>query len=566
MTSLRAQCAAQFELIRKAVFNAKATAQASIDQAQANLDATPDEKPRSVAQLLRSDLHAEHETLAAAVRERDAIRGLSWWKRSALIWGAKRRVSEATRNLAAATQQQQAPDQVLRREAESRRRADQHAAHEACKESLQSARNLLALHRQADADLELKFAPLGDAINRGGWLAKDAASLLAVAAVDAKNCRWNDVAETMAKVSFQALPSRARLQEWETECNAFFKLINVKSYGFNAVARYPGLVGPSLNLARSRCRAQAWISAMEGRQSPADQWHALPGCVAPTTALVEPVQWVLYWAFLEECQLFAERQHQAKAHEDYLSGVLFGGLDRKLSGKAKSQLLELGYPRARVNLGIVQLAGLKPEATTGADVGLVVRLNVGDLHVHKVALLQAKVSEGGRANIGSRLTGPNKRTQLQKLNEAERDFFLFYHAGNGTTPTPLPTVTSVQHFVNAGQLSGTAMKDPTIRVATQDEGWEFACFVAFGLCTPANGIGKEVPVGGAPLDVLTVGGATSLPDYMIVVSLGDDDLGHENIMEPLKRRGYRAVERKRGVSLTLRPTPRTQDHDGHSLG
>lgn len=566
MTNLRAQCITQLILIRQAALDAMTSAQASVDQAQADLDATPDETLMSVAQLLRSDLRAEHEILATASKKLDIVEAASWWKRPFLNVDAKFRIRAATRSLAIATQQQQARDQVLRREAESKRRADRHAAHKARNEALQTARDLLKRRRQANADLGLILAPLIDAIKRGAWLAENAASLLAAAAVAAKSGRWVDVTETMAKISFQVLPSVTRIQQWETECDDLFKLINDKSYGFNAVARYPGLVGPSLNLTKSRCHAQAWTRAMECRPALADQWHALPECIAPATSLVEPVQWILYWAFLEECQHFAERRHQAKAHEDYLSGVLFGSLDRRLSGQAKSRLQELGYPRAKVNLGIVQLAGLKPEASTGADVGLVVRLSVGDLHVHKVALLQAKVSEGGRANIGSKLTGPSKRTQLQKLNETERDFFLFYHAGNGATPTPLPTVTSVQHFVNAGQLSDAALEEPTIRVSTQENGWEFACFFAFGLCTPANGVGKEVPVGSDPLDVLMVDGATSLPDYMIVVSLSDDNFENENTMQQLKQRGYRAVERAKQISPPSRPAKKAQDRDGPSIG
>lgn len=566
MTNSRGQCAAQLTIIRQAALDAVSSAQASVDQAQADLDATPDETPMSVAQLLRSDLHAEHKILATATKKLEIVEASSWWKRPFLNLEAKYRIRAAARDLATATQQQQSRDQVLRREAESKRRAQQHDAHKSRTEALQTARDLLKRRHRANAYLARRLAALQDAINRGAWLAANAASLLTTAAVAAKCGRWVDVAEAIEKVSFQTLPSVARIQEWEKECNGLFKLINDKSYGFNAVARHPGLVGPSLNLTKNRCHAQAWTRAMEGRPAPTDQWHALPGCVASATSLVEPVQWILYWAFLEECQLFAERRHQTKAHEDYLSGVLFGSLDRRLSGQAKSRLQELGYPRAKVNLGIVQLAGLKPEATTGADVGLVVRLSVGDLNVHKVALLQAKISEGGRANIGSRRTGPNSRTQLQKLNEAERDFFLFYHAGNGTTPTPLPTVTSVQHFVNAGRLSGAALEEPSIRVATQEEGWEFACFFAFGLCTPASGVGKDVPADSNPLDMLMLEGATSLPDYMVVVSLSDDNFDNENTMEWLKQHGYRAAERAHGVSTLSRPEKRTQDHDGPSIG
>ncbi len=566
MTSLRAQCVSHLFLIQQSALDSVASAEAIVHQAQADLNATPDAMLMSVAQLLRSDLHAELEALENLTRELGVIQEASWWKRPLLNVEAKYRIKAAERNLAIATQLQQGRDQVLRRETESKRRVDQHAAYNARKDALQTARDLLTRRRRASADLAERLGLLRDAINRGAWLAGNTASLLSAASLAARSGRWGDVAEMMTKVSFQTLPSIARIQEWETEYHGLFELINGNSYGFNAVARYPGIIGPSLILAKSGCHAQAWVRAMQGCPALVDQWHALPECIAPANSVVEPVQWVLYWAFLEECQHFAGRRGQAKAHEDYLSGTLFGSLDRKLSGQAKTRLQELGYPRARVNLGIVQMAGLKPEAATGADVGLVVQLSVGDLHVHKVALLQAKVSEGGRANIGSSLTGPNKRTQLQKLNEAERDFFLFYHASNGTTPTPLPTVTSVQHFVNAGQLSAAALEEPTIRVATQENGWEFACFFAFGLCTPANGVGKEVPVGSDPLDVLMDEGAASLPDYMIIVSLSDDSFENENTMERLKQRGYRSAGRAQEVRRPHRSARETLDRDGPSVG
>ncbi|WAH62354.1 hypothetical protein [Xanthomonas hortorum] len=154
--------------------------------------------------------------------------------------------------------------------------------------------------------------------------------------------------------------------------------------------------------------------------------------LADPASTLEHVHWIIYWSFFAELQKFAGEIKSGHPSEDVLTGRLMAYLNKRLTTWGKQNLEELGYPNAKAVLKFVHTAGGGAEAVTGADIGIIVNIDVGRLKVAKVALLQAKISHGGVADIGSKKSGMAKLTQLQKLNDRDRDFYLIYHVARET--------------------------------------------------------------------------------------------------------------------------------------
>lgn len=567
MTDFHSRCASLLLEVLQAAVDAKALAQAHVDQAATALRSTADAEPRTVEMLLEDALSASKAELAAALAQLDKAKGAPLLKRWSLGRAARREVADALSQLEHKTKIEMQAGHARQRAIDSNLRATQHAAHEACKLTLRQASSTLTKYTQLEKVLETLCGPLRRAIDCGAWLARDTEARMTNASQFARGGRWDQVAKIFQGLRFQIPPSERKLTEWASERRKLVSRIVNQRSGFSATAAFPGLIDPSLTLAKGRCHADAWEQAVDCYLESPDRWHALPACLLTPGALIEPTQWVLYWAFLIESQGFAESASAAISHEDVLTGMLTQALKGQLENATKTRLLNLGYPQAKANLSFLQLAGLQSEFKTGADIGLVIQINVGDFSVNKVALLQAKVSIDGTADIGSKPSGPHKLTQLQKLTDAKRDFFLFYHRTEGLSPAALPTVTSVNHFVSSRKMTANDLAKLSVSVKTRLQGWDLASFIAFGLCTPANSMGKDVPVGSDPLEALMAGGRDFLPAYMIVVSFGHDETGYHKIMTPLQERGYDAMRTpRRGHRLQQAREPDEKDFEGHEMG
>jgi len=160
-------------------------------------------------------------------------------------------------------------------------------------------------------------------------------------------------------------------------------------------------------------------------------------------------------------QRFAARLATTKPHEEHLTGRLVGAIEEKLLA-VSNRIDQLGYPSTTMVLSTITIGGRLPETVTGADLGIVVRIHVGDLIVHKVALLQCKYSANGVADVGSKPTGKPARTQLQKLTSAERDFYLFYHHGVRSSPSMLSSVTPVETLIAGHQWTANDLAQQSL--------------------------------------------------------------------------------------------------------
>lgn len=566
MTDSRTRCASQIAQIQTAITNWKGRALKNVEDAQAALAAAPDIALKTTEQLLEEALRSATRRVAAAEACLQDARKDKLLRRLFSVRHARRDVAAAEQDLERERRQTKREEEVARRTKECERRSALHRAHAQCKEALHSEREALdAIHRYGEV-LVNQCHPAADAIRRGAWFAADTEIILRSAAEHARRGLWSEAAHAIGALNYQKLPPDTELTAWKQERENFVICMEQKRPGFPAVAPFQGLVEPTLKLAEHRFRRSSWRNAMGGLNHWSDRWHVLPRCLASPVALVEPIQWIVYWAFLTVSQEFAEDLTQARSHEDILTGALSGMLRNQLRNWAKAHLQKLGYPRVKAELGCLQMAGLSGEALTGADLGIIIHLQVGDVHVHKVALLQAKVSVSGVANIGSKPSGPQQRTQLQKLRDSERDFFLFYHTAVSASPAALPTVTPVAHFVFTHKLDEAALARSNISVDTRQQGWDLASFAAFGLCTPANALGKEVPAGKDPLEVLKAGGRMSLPAYMVVMSLSDDEHDYQHVMTMLDREGYRPMPMNKVRDMTKDKDLNGPTYDGPELG
>lgn len=539
MTDLHSNCDRKLTLILEAFSDAAAMAKVAVDQANEVLECTPDAEPRTVDQLLEDALSSEKQLVLKAQDHASRVKGS--WKRILDFGRAKRGVEKAEAVLRSRYELETRSAAAQGRIADSNGRTAKRNAHRACKQDLRKAETALVLRQQQHKELRNLCRPLCRAIVSKAWIAGNTEVLLDESARYVQAHDWASAVEAIQRIEFQRLPSREQVLEWIHECSDKLKTMMDQSAGLVATAAYPGLLDASLKLAKSRFHADVWDTHIECYEDLPDRWYALPVTMIGHHVLFEPIQWVIYWAFLTRSQSVAISTGQVKVHEDSLTGMLTYALKEELEGTAKARFLQLGYPRAKVNFDFLQLAGLDGEFETGADIGLVIHLDVGDLLVHKVALLQAKISKRGSAEVGSKASGSRKLTQLQKLQDSERDFFLFYHKTIDASPALLPTVTAVSHFANKHKWTTADLLKEKKSVKTREHGWDLASFVAFGLCSPTNAIGRDIPVGDDPLDAMAVSGRETLPTYIMVVSLSHDESAYRNVMTPLIEKGYRSV-------------------------
>jgi hypothetical protein len=541
MTDLYSRCNSKLKQILKAFKDATAIAGVAVREANAALQSMPDTQPRPVDQLLEDSLISYKDDLIRARTNRKNLRQEVMWKR---IWGRRnvqKAVDDAKTALRSRREYELSDDAVREREADCNQRAAEHAAHTSCSKALHEAVKKLQRLAREEQHLQQSCEPLREAFARRAWLAGNTEDLLDRSLGDTQAHAWTSAAKRIQEILFQRLPPEDQFKQWKAEHIDILADMRKQGAGFVATAAHPGLLVPSLALAQLRFHPSAWAKSVGGIEELPDRWYELPVSVIHREALIEPVQWIIYWAFLNQGQRFAVDTGMVTAHEDVLTGMLTYALKGELEGSAKRRLFQLGYPRVTANIDILQLAGMNGEFETGADIGLIIHLDVGNLNVHKVALLQAKVSSSNSAELGSSPSGSKKMTQLQKLHDAERDFYLFYHKTRGISPAILPTVTAVNHFVKKHKMTAGDLLKENRSVKTREHGWDLASFAAFGLCSPTNAIGKDIPVGGSSLDAMTDNGRSTLPIYMMVVSLSHEDSEYQKVMTPLHERGYRTV-------------------------
>lgn len=459
----------------------------------------------------------------------------------------KRRVSSANRAL---TSRKAEVDTKVERVSRANRAAEIRAEYDRRADLVRAVEKRageLSTREAEVAQLRDTCVSLVDAITRSAWIGSNLEASIGKAETALGAGTVGGAGSALEAVRYQKKPSQEFFEHCEQVVGKLAANIRRESFGFNAIAPFPGIIEPSFDLYQrlsDRKSLRDWLARQPVRS---DQWTALLPTLIATDSVKHMVNWILFWTFLEECQGLAgslckqQGGEQGIATEDALTGRLCGELNIQLRGRAAQWIKDLGYPDTHVSMRLVQTAGLDAEAATGADLGLVIRIGVGDLNVSKVALVQAKKSTAGIANVGSNRSGPTKQTQLQKLCDLERDFYLFYHLDGALSLPMLPTVTRASDIrANVG----SSVADEKLNYQCRNLGWDFPSFVAFGLCAPDSGVGKVVPQGVEPLDVLTSGGSSSLPRMVLVITVADNDREPhpEQVLVALRECSYEEVE------------------------
>lgn len=350
-----------------------------------------------------------------------------------------------------------------------------------------------------------------------GWVCASCVSYLESIETLLNSAKYSQAAKYASRLVFQKMPPKEQWDKWSIDAQSLLGIAHRDAMaGFIPLTAFETIADRVCELTQPWCNETTRKAA--STPIPVDRWHHLVGAMLSPRNLVHPLHWALYWSNFKASQEFAS-DCMAAAHEDNFSGRFISLVNSCARGWAAPRFGDMGYPTAKALFGTLSLGGLKAEARVGADLGIIIDLDVGDLRVRKVALLQAKKSCKGIADVGSEQTGPAQQTQLQKLGDSSRDFYLFYHYATAHATWPGPTVISATKIKAA--VPNLAARN--INFDTRSDGWDWASFLAFGLCTPDSGVGRQLTDDEDALSVLGSGDRTSLPQSLLVISISDSD-------------------------------------------
>lgn len=359
----------------------------------------------------------------------------------------------------------------------------------------------------------------GDAISAagaGGWVAADFPARFRNLA---RLVFARDIAaaiEETSKLVFQRRPPASTYLRWATDALAIREQAYSGHAGMAASGAYIEVAARSINLAAAALRLMP-SQKLTSFPHPADQWQVLSLLLADPRQLKTDALWAVYWSMFKCAQWMANTLFEADAHEDVFNGKFSAQIDRQLNDWAAERVREFGYPQATSYMGTLEIASTPEESRVGADIGLIVEINIGDLVCRKVALFQAKKSKHGVADLGS------KTGQLRKLAEHPRmGFYLFYHQFLRPLCPPAPTVVSAQELGEAAVELGKSLDATSLSLNVRTMGWDWASFVSFGLCQPGSAIGESFTTAADALDKLGGGNQGNLPKYLHLIAIADE--------------------------------------------
>lgn len=358
---------------------------------------------------------------------------------------------------------------------------------------------------------EALIAVVGDA-----WRASDfSEQFLGISA----QLETGDVSGAMSRLPslvFQRQPSKPIYERLVKEANDKRDEAYTKYAGVAASGAYNEIAANSIELARNALRGEPARQLGEYVHA-ADQWQVLSALLTDPRNLNTDALWAIYWAMFQ-CGALAVPSSLAHgdAHEDVITGKLTGLIDHWLSDWAKKHISRLGYPDIQAHLGILEIASTKEEARLGADIGLIVDLDIGDLSCRKIALFQVKKAKQGYANLNS-----VSRQLLKLASQPKMGYYLFYHQSPPPLHSPSPTVCSARTLVDSVTKTNVATDANYRRVNVRTLGWDWASFVSFGLCQAASDLGESFVTPDDALDILGGGDTRNLPRYLHIIAIAD---------------------------------------------
>jgi hypothetical protein len=361
----------------------------------------------------------------------------------------------------------------------------------------------------------------------------------------------------LSTLVFQRKPSTSAYEQWEREATDIRTKAYTNHAGMAASGSYPEIAARSIDLAKGALRERA-LQLLGALPHPADQWQVLSALLVDPRQLQTDALWAVYWSMFQCGQWMANALFEADAHEDVFNGKLSAQIDRRLSGWAAERVRQFGYPETTSYMGTLEIASTTEETRLGADIGLIIDLNIGGLVCRKVALFQAKKAKVGVANVGS------DTAQLPKLAaNPQLGFYLFYHQLLYPVHPPAPTVASAHWLAQLVSQSGRPVEAASLSLNIRTSGWDWASFISFGLCDPGSPWGESFVTTSDAFDILGGGDQGHLPKYLHVIAITDEP----SVMELRAQIGehYREVVASRSKE-TQTDRGKNRKLDGPGLG
>lgn len=505
-----------FKLVESALNDATEEMALSVRRAQARLDQVPRLQPTTEAIELDNYLRSATQVLHQARQRLLALKNESRWGKPIAKFQANREVIAASRVLAEQQDIASSPSETALRARQVTLHND-HVAEMALQrkqvsQTIEEGTKWLTTSRNLQAQLSL----LKQTLLRNGWVSNNTAAVLDQ--MHDKLIQRDVLAafQEAKKLTFQVMPAPQKITQWVGEAQHFLKQARSEGgVGFTALASFGAIVNDATALVLAGCTSPVRQAVLQDLE-PVDRWYHLADQLTRPEHVVHWLQWAVYWACFQTAQRFAKDMSLSEAHEEHSTGAFLHSFRTEVERWAGPRIDDMGYPQVTSFMGTLALGGSAAEASLGADFGIIVEINVGGLVVRKVALVQGKVSKNGMANIGSPPSGPQKLTQLQKLNDPQRDFYVFYHRGLRQASVPWPTLNRVSTLVSPA----TDLQAGSIKVPTRERGWDWPAFIAFGLCSDTSGVGRQLKDDEDALDVLSGGHRQLLPSRLIVVAAG----------------------------------------------
>lgn len=363
----------------------------------------------------------------------------------------------------------------------------------------------------------------------------------------------------LSTLVFQRLPSEPTYEQWKSEAAAIRTEAYSDHAGMAASGSYAEIASHSVDLANKslRSRAQQIIGSFP---HPAEQWQALTALLRDPRNLRTDALWAVYWAMFQCGQWMANALFEADAHEDIFNGKLSAQIDRWLTDWAAQRVPEFGYPGATSYMGTLDIASATEETRLGADIGVIIDLNIGDLVCRKVVLFQAKKAKKGSADVGS------DTAQLPKLAaRPQLGFYLFYHQLPDPLFPPAPSVACAHELADLVTKSGRSPGASSLTLNVNSTGWDWANFISFGLCDPASPYGATFTTASQALDILGGGDPGHLPRYLHVIAITDEPRVRELRAEIRKRYRERLLSKDKDHQKK-RSHDRKNNGPDHSMG
>ncbi|MFJ4192511.1 hypothetical protein [Pseudomonas sp. NPDC089534] len=508
-----------FKLVESTLNDATEELALTVRRAQERYDRLPRLQLTTEAIALTEYLRSATEGLHQAQQRLRAIKAESHWGKPVAKFQANRAIAAASRVLA----EQQS---IARSPSETALRAGQVILHNDYVADVAQQRKQVGqtieqgnIRLKTGHNLQVRLSLLRQTLWRHGWASSNTAAVLKQMHYKLEQRDILAAFEEGKKLIFQVMPAPQQIAAWGGEAQQFLKQARSEGgVGFTALASFGAIVTDATALVLAGCASSVRQAVLQDLE-PVDRWYHMADQLTRPEHVVHWLQWAVYWACFQTAQRFAKDMSLAEAHEEHSTGAFLHSFRTEVERWAGPRIDAMGYPQVTSFMGTLALGGTAAEARLGADFGIIVEINVGGLVVRKVALVQGKVSKNGIADIGSPPSGPQKLTQLQKLNDPQRDFYVFYHRGLRQASVPWPTLNRVSTFVSPA----TDLKAGSIKVHTRKHGWDWPAFIAFGLCSATSGVGRQLMDDEDALDVLSGGHRQLLPSRLIVVAVGGGD-------------------------------------------